>query len=392
MTTDSRSRVLAFSMMAFTCSAAVALSGLTGCATTESTSSATGKGMSPDERAAAVPPQNEEFAKLGYRLEWRAFPTMLPGEQIRRVELFGDVLAVQESAGVVSVIETRSGQVRWSDQAAGRLTKFLGINRDAKTGDRLILSSESEAFFYDISTGTLKARQKLALVATTKPVQVGDILVYGSGNGQILGHLMLNGFRQWGAGITGAIETPLLPIGTGRVAAVSSTGDIAVLDGVTGISQGRARIFAGPRDGVSMAGSETTMFVASADHSLYAFNAETAASLWRVRTDAPLNFSPTYHDNRVYCDMGKDGLSCLEANNGKVVWKNPDVHGTVVGIRNKRLLVWDGSKAVTLDMAKGSVVDSVELKNVSMLRVDNFVDGNLYAVSPAGIVAKLSPR
>ncbi len=373
-------------------SAALAIaSGLiTGCETTPA--SGRNPALSPAQRAEAAPAQTDEFSKLGYRLEWRAFPTMLPGETIERVDLFGDVLAAQESAGVVSVIETRSGQVRWSEQVAGRLTKFVGILRDEKTPDRLIVSSETEAYFYDIATGTLRARQKFAQIVSSAPVQVGDILVYGCLNGQVLGHLMLNGFRQWGAGLTGTITASPLELSTGRVAVVSSTGDFAIIDGTTGLSQGRGRMFAGPAEGVEIASNGAVTVVASEDQSLYAFGGDAATPIWRKRTDAPLKFTPTIHDGRVYCDLGADGLSCLDAASGKPIWNNPKVSGTVVALRNSRLLVFNGFTAWTLDPAKGVIIDQVDLKNTSMLKPDAFIDGNLYAVSPSGIITKFSPR
>lgn len=370
--------------------ATLALAGglLAGC---ESSSPATVI-TTPAERADAAPAQTDEFAKLGYRLEWRAFPTMLPGETIERLNLFGDVLAAQESAGVVSVIETRSGQVRWSEQVAGRLTHFVGINRDKKTPDRLIVSSETEAYFYDISTGNLKARQKFAQIVSSSPVQVGDILVYGCLNGQVLGHLMLNGFRQWGAGLTGTISTSPLEMPSGRVAVVSSTGDFAIIDAATGLSQGRARMFGGPAAGVEMATNGSVTVIASQDQSLYAFGGDIASPMWRKRTDAPLKFSPVIHEGRVYCDLGTDGLTCLEAATGKPIWNNAKVSGSVVGVRNKKLVVFNGSIAWTLDMANGAIIDQVELKNVSMLKPDTFVDGNLYVAAPSGIITKFSPR
>ena len=71
-----------------------------------------GKAMTPQARADATPVQSDGFAKLGYRVEWRGFPTMLPGEHVKTLEILGDVIAVQESAGVVSVLEARSGQTR----------------------------------------------------------------------------------------------------------------------------------------------------------------------------------------------------------------------------------------------------------------------------------------
>lgn len=356
-----------------------------GCAGCESTSKP--PLATPEQRAAAVPMQTEEFAKLGYRIDWRGFATMLPGANVKFFDIFDDIVVAQNTSGVVTVLESKNGATRWSDQTAGELTKFIGNVRDL---DRLIVSSDSEAYFYDVATGTLKAKQRLAIVSNTRPVQVNDILVYGAASGQVLGHLTLNGFKQWGAMMKGSIDTDPIDVGRGRVALVSSGGDFYVIDGGTGLIQARGTMFAGSE--TPLAASEKLVFVASEDHSLYALSIDEGRQLWRVRTDAPLRRAPTFHEGRVYCDMGAGGLSAFDSATGKQIWSNPKVSGTIVALRNKKFVVFDGANAMTIDPAKGTIIDTVALTNIKMLKPDVFVDGHLYAISANGVIAKLAPR
>ncbi len=386
--------------------AALALiTGIGGVASGCSTGAPPAAPTSPDERAKATPPQHDQFAALGYRVDWRGFPTMLPGEKVKFMEILGDAVAVQETAGVVSLLEARSGQTRWSDQPGGKLTKYVGIVRNnGGAGDRLLVSSESEVFFYDIATGNLKNKQQLAQVVNTRPVQVGDFLIYGCTNGQVLGHYLANGFRAWGAGLTGAIETDLILLPSGRVGVSSVNGDVAVLDGVSGLSQGRARMYSGP--GADLGASDSTFFIASTDQSLYAFTVDSCLPVWRKRTEHPLTRKPTFYNNFLFCDLGAPGIAsgsetagaggmcCMEPGSGKIVWSNPGISGEVIALRNKRLIVWDAltASASALDLANGSIVATVKLDNISILRTDTFADGHLYAASPNGIVTKLSPK
>ncbi|HMN40331.1 MAG TPA: PQQ-binding-like beta-propeller repeat protein [Phycisphaerales bacterium] len=406
---DTRPRVLASTCRrALTCAAslACAVGPLAGCS---ADGPARPQPQSATERAKSTPILLDDYAKLGYRLEWRGFPTMLPGEHITQFEIFDDIVVAQESAGVVSVLESRSGTARWSDQVAGRLTKFVGILRN---DDRLLVSSESEIYFYDIATGTLKNKQQLQQVVNTRPARVGDILVYGCANGQVLGHLLLNGFRAWATGLGGSIATDPILTSSGRVALCSTTGELVILDGLSGLSQGRAKMFSGP--GASIASSDTALYIASTDHSLYAYSSEGAVPFWRKRTSQPLRQKPTYHDGRVYCDMGEaepndarasariktptvevmGGLTCFDSANGKVLWSNPKVSGVLIGLRNKRLVVWNAadSTVYTLQPADGVIVEAVKLPGVTMLKPDAFTDGNLYAVSTTGLVSKLAPK
>lgn len=372
-----RSRVL---VLAAGIAGAVAV-GVGGCESTR-------RAMTPDERAAATPVQHDAYGQLGYRLEWRGYPTMTAGETVERMETLGEVVVVQETGSTVTVLEAASGRLRWSDPPAGALTRFVGIIRDEK---QLMVSSEAELFIYDIDTGALLTKQVLAQVVNTRPVKVGPILVYGCANGQVLGHLLLNGFRQWGSYVNGAIEVdPVLLGGDDTVALVSRMGDVLLLDGRSGLGRGRASMFRG--SSAPLAASESILFVASVDHSLYAFSREGASPMWRKRTDAPLKFSPTYHEGRVYCDMGRAGLSCFDAASGEEVWAAGDVHGTVVALRGGRLVVWDGSTATLVDPAKGQVVERARLEKVSLLVTDKFVDGHVYLASPDGVISRLAPR
>ncbi|MFN7019940.1 MAG: PQQ-binding-like beta-propeller repeat protein [Phycisphaerales bacterium] len=344
--------------------------------------------VSAEKRAAAVLPQHEEYAKFGYRVDWRGFPIMTEGETIEQMEILGDVVAVQDSGSVLSILETRSGERRWSDPVAGPLTRFVGIVRSDKS---IIVSSESEAFFFDSDTGALQDKQKLAQVVNTRPLKVGPILVYGCSNGQILGHLTLNGFRQWGSFLSDAIEAdPVQLNDEGVIGVVCRSGDVLILNGAQGFAYGRNRMFGGTD--ARLAASDSTLFVASTDHSLYAFSRDGASLSWRQRTDAPLKFSPTYHDGKVYCDMGRDGLCCFEAYAGGRIWSNSSVHGTVIATRNSRLLVWDGSTVTLVNPADGSVFASAPLPDVSIIKTDRFEDGNIYLAAPIGVVTKLTPR
>jgi len=346
--------------------------------------------VAPESRAALVPVHTEQYAKLGYRIDWRGFPTMFAGSDLQFFNVSGDVILAQDSAGVLSVLEDRSGERRWSDQPAQSLTKFTGNIRD---GNRIICSSESEAYFFDIETGNLLDKQRLERVVNTRPTKVGDILVYGCSDGQVLGHLTLNGFRQWGSGLDGSIDTDPVQFGDDTaVALASSRGEILVIDGISGYSIGRGRVFAGP--GAPLGASDSALFIASLDHSLYAVSRNTAATLWRHRTEEPLRSAPVHHEGVVYCDLGTPGLTAFNSATGQIVWQNKAAHGVLTAVRKGRLVFWNASNstATTIDPARGDVIDTVTLDRVKFLRAQPMVDGNLYGATANGVVFKLVPR
>jgi outer membrane protein assembly factor BamB len=345
---------------------------------------------SPEQRAAAVPVHTEQYTKLGYRIDWRGFPSLFSGSQLKFFNVAGDVILAQDSSGVLSILEDRSGERRWSDQPAQALTKFTGNIRD---DNRIICSSEAEAFVFDIETGNLLDKQRLEKVVNTRPAKVGDILVYGCSDGQVLGHLTLNGFRQWGSGLDGSIETDPVQFGdSSAVALVSSRGEILIIDGISGYSLARGRIFAGP--GAELGSSDTSLFIASLDHSLYAISKDSASIIWRHRTEEPLRAAPVHHEGVVYCDLGTQGITAFNSATGKVLWQNTSARGVLTAIRKGRLVFWNAanSTATTIDPARGDIIDSVVLDKVTFLRAQPFVDGNLYGATANGVVIKLVPR
>lgn len=343
--------------------------------------------LTPEERAAAVPAHGEEWNKIGYRVQWRGFAAMTPGARVASFNPLGDVLAVQDSSSAITVLEAGSGQRRWSDQVGSPLIRFYGAER---IDNRLVVSSEAEVFFFDIQTGNLTDKHDLADVVTTPPVVAGDTLVYGTTSNVVLGHSLISGYRAWGILSNAPVATPPIAIGgSGTVGVISRSGEVILLNALNGSTIGRGRMFDGSN--APLAASPSALYVASRDQSLYAFSAE-GLEIWRIRTSSPLRNAPAYHDGRVYCDLGSDGLSGVDANNGKILWSNAGVRGTVVAIVKNRLVCFDGSSVALIDPRDGAVVERVAVDGVQMLVPDNFVDGNLYTVASNGVIGKLVPK
>jgi outer membrane protein assembly factor BamB len=341
-----------------------------------------------DERAAEAPMQAEQFATLGYRVDWRGFASVLPGGQGELFELLGDAVGYQDTAGVLTVLDARSGQSRWSDQPASTLTRFVGVNR---LNSNIALASETQMFLYDAATGTLKGKTALSEVVNTSPVIVGDTAVFGTATGRGLGHLVTRGFRAWSSGLGGSIDAaPVLLTADGPAGLVSKSGEVAIVDPMTGIATGRAKLFAGP--GAALAHSPTLLFVASLDHSLYAI-APSGQIVWRHRTDAPLRQAPMFHDNRVYCDLGESGgMTAFDATTGKVIWNNQEVSGRIFALRKGKLVGFDGARGYTLDPRKGLLIDRVDLVGVSAIRTEGFADAPVFVASSGGVITRLVPR
>lgn len=347
----------------------------------------TGPGV--EARASAFPIEHDGWSRLGYRYDWTAYPYVSGQGRIRFADAYQDVLIVQETGGILSVVETTNGGVRWSTELANPLTKFVGNARD---GDRIICSSESEAFILTAATGNLMARQRIEKVVNTRPLLVerpgGALAIYGTPTGEVLAHYLGQSIKVWGFDTPGAIEGRPVMMGS-VVGAVSQTGDVFFLDSTSGSLQGRARIF----DGVSNdpVTNGQLMFIASLDQSLYAF-APSGTQVWRYRGTQPLRAQPTADGGTVYCTIPELGLTSFDALSGKINWSAKQVAGTVVARNKNRLITWDGATACLIDPELGDVIERIPLKGVDFLTTDKYEDGTMYAVAKSGVIARFLPR
>ncbi len=328
---------------------------------------------------------HEAYASLGYRLDWRGFPVVAAGQHIQFLNLYPDILVAHATDATISILEASNGALRNSSQVASPLTRFVG---NFRTGELIVVSSDTDAAIIDAQTGEIIQRDRLDRVISTAPVSFANQKIYGSSIGHIFSHYINPPVNAWAYDLGSPIDAELAISGS-IVVGVSRRGDIAMLDASTGTLIARARIFGGcEADPVAADGM---VFFASLDQSIYAFGLD-GKSMWRIRTEQPLRVTPTYHDDVLYVQSADKGLRAIDALTGTSLWNQPKATGRVVALRNSKLITWDGTTASTLDPATGDVISAAELIEVAILKPDRFVDGNLYAVSKGGIIAKFQPR
>ncbi len=380
-----RTGMLSFTRVAAVALAAGAFALAGGCA-----GSGGGGGDEPDLSSASSALASQKldldaYARVGFRVKWTSYASMSPGDEVTDFAVLGDLVAVQDSSTVVTAITGSSGEIRWISPLAGPLSKFMGMVRDGK---RIIACSESEAFFIDADAGTLITKQRFERVVSTKPVLMGPQLVFGTSVGEVLAHLN-NGFKAWAYGIGGSIDAAPVAIGSDYVGVVSQNGQVIILTGA-GAAAARSTVYGGMA--CELAASDRTLFVASLDQSIYAFDTFQNRPKWRKRTDAPLRRTPTYHAGRLYCETASAGLLCLNAEDGREIWASKSVSGTVVGLAKGRLLCWNGAEMTLLDPANGDVIERAALPGLKKLVIAPFDNGKLYAVTPEGAVHQFEPR
>lgn len=361
-----------------TCS--IALAGLA--ISTAATGCAKPKGLTADERGDRLPIVHSDWRKLGYRWDWNAFPVLLINEGPLRAEPHDDLVVFQETGGTITAIDDQVGSTIWTNKPAGDLTKFTGMDRRENT---VFVSSESELFSLDAQTGELVQRNSYEKLAATDFVLFGTDAVTGSASGEVMGTYMPADIKLWGHDMPGTFEQDLVAMGP-IVGGVTTTGRVVCVNTQTQRQTGQNDIFKGP--GAALASSEDMMFVASLDQTLYAFRAEDTRLAWKHLTPSPITEPPVYHEGVVYCSLADTGLTAFDADTGKVLWTSEDQFGRVIGLRNGRLMVFDGKYLVAVEPQRGNVLDKISLSNVYSISMDPFIDGDIYLTSREGVVAK----
>jgi outer membrane protein assembly factor BamB len=357
---------------------------LTGCASSDSSRSA----RSGEYRPLVEPDEREltPYQRLGLRIEWKGLPVVSRRQRPFSLDVFGDRLVFQDTGNTVTVMDASTGRNIWASEVDNPTARFIG---NAREGDTLYSASDNELFEIDIRTGNIVERHRLAVVANSGPIIVGNIAVFGGAAGQLLGHNLLSTYKQWGYQLDGVITArPVLV--NGVVAAVSQRGEVVFVDPATGSSTGIGRVFSGLVN--NPVAGDGLLFVASTDQSVYAFNPANGREVWRVRTPQPIVDQPAFVDGRLYVNIPGEGMTQFAAGSGARLWQNGSVAGRVLGKVNGRLLAWDGRRAVLLDEDRGETVASVDLPNVLNLVMSAPVDGDLYALMRDGWIEKHSPR
>lgn len=336
----------------------------------------------------AFPVVHDDWAALGYRLDWVGFP--FPGldakARVLDIDANAENVALQASNSVVTVLEASSGRNRWSFDLATPLTKFVGISRHPSSADMLLVSSQSELFTVAIPNGNLVSRERFDRVVNTRPVIAGQLAIYGTSTGHVLAHIIGRNLPAWGFFTPGAIEADPVVVGD-SIAVVSQSGDILFLTSNGGLV-GRARIFSGLSN--NPVAENGILFIAGRDQSVWAFSA-TGENLWRHRTSVQLTDQPAAVGGALYVSIPGSGLTAFDGPTGNVRW-TAKVGGTVIGTQKGNLLVRTADGLAVVAPATGDVLQQVMTPGVVRVSTDQFADGNLYAVSDRAILAKFTPR
>lgn len=376
--------------------AAGTLAGLPACTSTQTSDSSPAAGQPSGQTQAAVggvvlaptyEVDHDAWRELGFRWEWNARPPMVAGAQMEFADAYDDVIVVQDTGSLVSVIEASTGKIRWFKQVRETVTRFVGNTRD---GDSLFVANETELFELAIQTGNTLDRTDLNTIATTRPVMYGDLAVFGNASGRLLAMDTKNDVRIWEYQFDGLLESPPVMVNETTVAAISTKGDIRSLDIDSARTTASARISGNA--GGDMVTDGELLLIGSLDQSVYAFDLIDGIRLWRHRSAGQVTVQPTLIDETLYATTNDSGLIAFDVFTGEQLWNNPGIGGWVVTTDDGDLIVWTGREMARVDADRGDVIAKVELDGVSGVRSNSPINGEIFVISARGTVAKFAAR
>ena len=342
-----------------------------------------------NNKFAGISIAHEDWLAMGYRLDWVGYPFAAQHNiPIVAAAALGDVVVIQDSDGTAALLETSTGQRRWGTSVANPLTKFVGISRDTTDAGRILISSESEGYLVADASGNLVAKIDYQKVVSTEPVMIGRLAIFGTATGEVLAHVVPLNVKGWGFQTAAAIEVKPALLEGGVVGVVNQAGDVYFITS-RGELVGRNRIL-GPV-ATDPATDGASLYIAGLDQSVWAFSG-TGGLKWRHRTSQQLRDKITYLNGVVYVAVPGTGLVALDTESGKTRWEAAETIGTVVGLRDKKLIVQTRTGVDQLDPASGQRLGRIETPGMDRIITDKPEDGNLYIISKTGVVGRFIPK
>lgn len=343
------------------------------------------------ESAAAIPEwsiNHGAWKSLGYRWEWTGYPIVGDNAFLTDMIAYDDTIITLASDTSVSALEPSTGKVRWAKSLDRPTTQLFAPDR---VGSTLYLPSDTDLYELDLRTGNTLDRDAVGAIINTSPLVMGNLAFMGTTRNELIAFQIDNDFKSWGYDFGGAIQSTPVRVDEDTIAMISAAGDLRLLNTITGSTELSTKIAGGAV--TDMLVDPDTIYIPSADQSIYAFALTDGVRYWRKRTSAPITVQPVLDKGVMYATTADDGLVAIDSISGDTLWNNNDIGGWVVSIADDdELIVWTGRELLAVDKDTGELIVGVRLDNVAGVRTDTLHDSDLYVITANGSIAKFSRR
>ncbi len=198
------------------------------------------------------------------------------------------MIAIGSDDGIVIALDANNGQELWRK----RLSSEVMAMSEAKFGVIVVRTNDSAVYALDVSNGSVVWNQvretpALTLRGTSAPMVVGEVVLVGYDDGELIALNMRDGTQLW--------EIPVsVPKGRSELERVSDLdGEFVYLEGVIYAVNFNGRVAAIDFDtgniawtkdlssSVGLSADETRVYVTDADASVWALDKSSGATVWR---------------------------------------------------------------------------------------------------------------
>jgi serine/threonine protein kinase len=210
-------------------------------------------------------------------------------------------------------VSVREGRLNWTYNTSDKIRSTGSVAHGhvffgSDDGKLYALMANSGRHMWDYDTG---------VPVRTRPVVTNDRIIFGTEGGEVIG-LELNGQRKWGFRARKAVSSsPVVDI-EGVCYVGSFDNYLYAIDADSGYSHWRIRTN-GPIIS-SPAVDGNLVFIGSADGKMYAINTQTGKERWTFETGAAIVASAIVHENIVYFGSTDKKFYAVDAKRGKEIW------------------------------------------------------------------------
>jgi outer membrane protein assembly factor BamB len=306
-------------------------------------------------QAAVVPFSGPALHRARLKVRWE-LPLGLgrhSHDRIDHVWLLGKNVFVLTQYGYLICINGSSGAIRWTQDYTVRGQKtFEPVNYGKK---HLLIIAGSKVLIVNRVDGTVAKSQALKFAPSTRPVISDDRMFIGSYHDRMYvlsPHIPL--FMQWAQYSRGDafLSRPLVL--DGMVVCGSQNGHVwghLATDG----SSGWRRLLSGAVD-ANLGTDGRLVFVPCLNHNLYALNAGTGIAPWIARLPGRLVHQPVMFGKRLLICSGGAGLISLDRSTGRIQWGPVPGIERVVGKIGHRIAAAGSAGISILSPADGNVI------------------------------------
>lgn len=212
-------------------------------------------------------------------------------------------------------IDINTGRINWSYATKGRIRSSPTVAH----GRVFFGSDDGHIYALMAANGRYLWSYDLGAPVRSKPFVTDTLVIAGAESGDIIA-LELAGTRKWSSRARRNVTSSPFVDPVEEICYVgSSDHHMYALDANSGYSSWRVRT-GGPIISSPIV-ADNLLYFGSTDGYVYALNAQTSKERWKFNAEKPVVASPVYHEGNIYIGVTDGNFYCLNGTTGKEIWR-----------------------------------------------------------------------